>query len=267
MSVQARSAVRFGLHGPFVLRSLTLVCAVLASGQALAAPAGNSAAPRYAARQPIAQQTFVVTDFDAIRLEAPVDVTVVTGKGGSTAVGSGGRSTLDALRLDVNARMLVIRLNRSALGNYDGPLAPAQLALSTTQLRRAVVMGAGSITADQMKGDRTEVTVQGSGTVNVPRIEAGQLTIGLLGSGNFTIGGKVNDVTATVSGSGRADASSLDVQRLRLNTEGATDAAFMARDTATVVTTGSGRAIVTGPATCNVRRVGSNSVECGGTRY
>lgn len=219
-----------------------------------------------ASAAPVSRQTYVIGDFDTIRVEAPVEVVVTTGKGAS-AIGTGDRAALDALNLQMGGRILIVRMNRQAIGGYGAPPGQAKLLLTTGQLKRAILLGAGSLTADRMKGDHAEASLRGSGTLSLPVIEADQLTVGLLGAGTITLGGKAGDVDATISGSARIDAAALDTRRLRVNAEGSVDARFAARETATAVATGSSRAIITGTAACNVRKLGSATVECAGVAY
>jgi hypothetical protein len=214
----------------------------------------------------MSRQTYVISDFDTIRVEAPVEVVVTTGKG-TSAQGTGDRATLDALNLQMGGRVLIIRMNRQAIGSCGAPVGKAKLMLTTGELKRATLLGAGSLTADRMKGDNAEVSLRGSGSLTLPRIEADRLTIGLLGAGTMVLGGKAGDVTATITGSARIDASALVTNRLRVDAEGSVDARFAARESVIAVATGSSRAIITGTAQCNVRQLGSATVECAGRAY
>lgn len=242
-----------------------LPAAIRTFGAALCCLAAAQAAP--AARQsPDSRQTYVIGDFDTIRVEAPVEV-VVTGGKGASAVGTGDRATLDALNLQMGGRTLIIRMNRPTLGSQNAPSGRARLLLATGELRRATLLGSGSLTADRMKGDNAEASLRGSGTMKIPHIEADRLTIGLLGAGTMTLGGRASDVIATVTGSARLDGAALDTRRLRLDAEGSVDASFAARESATAVVTGSSRATITGTAACTVRKLGSATVECAGRAY
>ncbi|HTH27673.1 MAG TPA: DUF2807 domain-containing protein [Sphingobium sp.] len=229
-----------------------------------------SATPALAApgvrQTPDARQTYVISDFDTIRLEAPVEVVITSGKGAS-ASGTGDRATLDALNLQMGGRTLIIRMNRPALGSQSAASGRARLLLATGELRRATLLGSGSLTADRMKGNNAEASLRGSGTMKLSRIEADRLTVGLIGAGTMTLGGRASDVTATVSGSARLDAAALDARRLRVDAEGSVDVRFAARESVTAVATGSSRAIITGTAACTVRKLGSATVECAGIAY
>lgn len=226
-------------------------------------------APAFAAPAP-ARQMFVVTDFDTVRLEAPIEVTVVTGKGAS-AVGTGDRATLDTLDLAVNGRTLTVRMHKdvSLGGSGEGgkPRLPTRIALTTGDLRRAIVSGVGILSADRLTGDRTEATVRGPGSLTLGRVATDRIDIGLLGAGSITLAGTALDMVATISGSGRLDAAALDARRLRIDTEGPADAKATAREEAVAAANGPGRLVIAGPAKCTVRKTGSASITCGGAVY
>lgn len=214
----------------------------------------------------VSHQTYVISSFDSIRLEAPADVEIVTGKGAS-AIGTGDRAALDSLRLQMSGDTLIIRMNRPAMGAVTRARGPVRLKLTTGTLGRVILLGPGTLTADEVKARHAEVTLRGGGTLRLPRIEADRLTADLLGSGVMTLGGRAGDMTSTASGSGRIDASALTANRLRADLDGSADARYLARDNAILVAAGSGSLVVTGKATCTVRKLGSAQVECGGVTY
>lgn len=252
--IQNRRAARSPLSWGGAVIAAVFLCGPL--------PCPADAAP------PSARRTFVVTDFDTVRLEAPIDATIVTGKGAS-AIGTGDRDTLDALELTVNGNALTIRMRKVAsLGGSGGKARlPTRIAITTGELRRATVSGAGNLTADRLKGQRTEATLRGAGAINVGRVATDRLDVGLLGAGSMTLGGTALQMTATISGSGRLDAVALDARRIKIDTEGAVDAQVSAREEAIVGANGDGRLVVGGNAKCTVRKMGNASVTCGGEVY
>lgn len=220
------------------------------------------------AASPVARQSYSITDFDTIRLEAPIEVTLVTGKGAS-ANGIGDRDTLDALSLQINSRTLVVRLrDRAPLGGSGGKLrAPTRLNLTTGQLSRATVTGAGILTVDALKGASTEAALRGSGKLTIAGVDADKTNVSLFGSGTLVVTGKALAVTASLSGSGRLDAKALDARRIRIDSEGSVDAVTSARDEAVVSAAGTGSILISGSPICTVRKVGSATISCGGTTY
>lgn len=214
-----------------------------------------------------AHQSYSISEFDTIRLEAPLEVTVATDKGVSASA-TGDRDTLDRIVLQMNARTLVVRLRNAPTlgGSGDGGRGrlPTRIALSTNLVQHAIVMGSGMLSVDRLKGQRVEAMLSGSGRLTVPRVEADRIDVGLAGSGTMVLGGAVPDAGVTMSGSGRLDAGALSVQRLRVDTEGSVDAQLSARDTAAATANGTGQIVITGKATCTVRKTGSASVTCAG---
>lgn len=251
MTPDRRAARSRSLHG-----SAPRIAAVFL----LVAATGLSAAP------PVARQTYSITEFDTIRVEAPVDVVVATDRG-VAASGTGDRETLDRIELQMNSRTLVVRMrNTATLGGSNGGRGrlPTTLTLSTGLVQRAILMGSGTLSIDRLKGAHVEARVNGSGRLSAPRVEADQAEISLLGSGVMTLAGSVPDVVVTISGSGRLDAGALNAQRLRVNAEGAADGQFSARDTAIASANGTGQIVITGKPVCTVRKTGSASVTCKG---
>lgn len=236
------------------------LAAIFPAFACLCAPAA-SAQPSATSRQ-----TYVISSFDSIRLEAAADVEIVTGKGAS-AIGTGDRAALDSLRLQMSGDTLIIRMNRPAIGAVTRARGPVRLKLTTGTLGRVTLLGPGTLTADEVKSRHVEATLRGGGTLRLPRIEADRLTADLLGSGTMTLAGRASDMTSTASGSGRIDATGLAANRLRADLDGSADARFFARDNAILVAAGSGSLIVTGKASCTVRKLGNAQVECGGVAY
>lgn len=245
---------------PLSMGRIRIAAVFLCAGLACFAPATAAPAP--------ARKIFIVTDFDTVRLEAPIDVTIVTGRG-AAATGTGDRDTLDGLDLTVNGNALTIRLRKVVtLGGSGGKARlPTRLTLTTGELRRALVSGSGTLTADRLKGERTEATVRGAGTLGIARVDTDRLDVGMLGAGSMTLAGTTLDMTATMSGSGRLDANALDARRVRISSEGAVDAQVNAREEAIADANGNGRVVIAGAARCTVRKIGSASITCGGAVY
>lgn len=245
-------------------RAVRLTCLRAVAGGIAAA--SLCAAPGTAIGAPAARQTFIISGFDSIRVEAPVDVRIETGKGPS-ARATGDRRVLDALTLDVNGSVLAVRMRRSAAGSEIAPDGGAQIILTTTTLSTIMLLGAGSVTADRLRGADARASLRGSGRIDVTGVDADRLSVDLLGAGSLTLAGKTTTAQMRVSGAARLDAARLATIRLDATVQGSADVVASAREEAKVVASGSGRVAVAGAGSCSVRRTGSASVECGGKRY
>jgi len=214
-----------------------------------------------------AERTYIVTDYDSVRLEAPVDVSVQTGRGVS-ARGEGDRDMLDRLELSVSARVLTIRLKASPFsgGRRSGAGTP-RLVLTVPALRRISVSGAGTVQATGMDRAGGEIVAAGSGAVAVTGIASDRLSVTQFGSGSVSLAGRAQTVVLRVTGSGTLDAQALEAADLDLTLEGGANVEASASRAATLVAVGAGNATVTGRAACTVRHVGSGLVRCGGASY
>ncbi|MBT2188966.1 head GIN domain-containing protein [Sphingobium nicotianae] len=214
-----------------------------------------------------ATRGFIVTDFDSLRLEAPIDISIETGRGIS-ARGEGAAELLERIDLTVSARVLTIRLRPSPFDTRGASNSgPVRLTLSAPNLRRIQLSGAGSIRARGLDKLRAEVMSTGSGSIAISGIESDTLTVGLLGSGAMQLAGNAKSLNVRVSGSGAFDAKALKAADLDLTLDGSANADVTADRTAKIVAIGPGSIAVAGKAACTVRHAGSGTVRCGTQTY
>ncbi|KEQ51501.1 putative uncharacterized protein precursor [Sphingobium chlorophenolicum] len=129
-----------------------------------------------------ATRGFTITSFDAIRVDAPVEVVIATGVGAS-ARAEGDQAALDRLRLNVSGRLLTVTMERAQPGGKSG--GRAVLRLSTGDLGRVVLTGGGSVSVSRMKGLRGEIVLGGNGDVSVAAVDLEQLSVGVAGAGSW----------------------------------------------------------------------------------
>lgn len=146
------------------------------------------AAPAHAA-----SQSYVITSFDSIRVDAPVRVHITTGAGVS-AKGDGDRDLLDRIDIRVSGKQLVIRLRRG-----HERTGTAQLRLSTGVLNRVTVNGGGLVDAGQLTGKDISIANNGPGSVRITASASAQ--VHSTGSGDTTVIGKPA-CTVSQAGSG-----------------------------------------------------------------
>ncbi len=210
-----------------------------------------------------AERRYTVTDFDRIRVEGPFVVTMVTGKPPS-AVASGSGQALERVSIDVQGRTLRISPNRSAWGGYPGESSGrVEIAVSGHELRAASVNGSGRLAVDEVEAMRFDIAVTGSGTLSVGRVEADRLFVSLLGSGGISLAGKVESLTAAISGSGDLDAGGLTAEQAEITADTAGTIAVIVIETAEVTATGSGDTSIHGSPSCDVKARGVGAVLCG----
>jgi len=220
----------------------------------------------FPAAAPAATRSYIVTDFDSLRVEAPIDVMVQAGRG-VTARGDGDRDVLERVDLTVSARVLTIRLKPSPYEGRRGGAATARLSLTVPALRRIQLTGAGSLQASGLAGSRAEIIAAGDGALSVTRVDSDVLSVTQLGSGSVALAGKVKGLTLRVSGAGALDAAALAAADLDLRLDGPASVTAQADRAARIVAVGPGSVTVAGKGACTVNHVGSGTVTCGGASY
>ncbi|MBA3677844.1 MAG: DUF2807 domain-containing protein [Sphingosinicella sp.] len=210
-----------------------------------------------------ADKHFTITDFDRIQVEGPYEVALTSGKAPSAHV-TGNARAIENVAVEVQGRILKIRLNRSAWGGYPGETnAAPRVIITTPGLRSASVAGSGRLTIDKVKAMRFDISLSGSGQVALGSVEADVLVLGLVGSGGMEVGGKAKSLRASVQGSGNLDGRKLSVDDAVIIAETTGTVELTARRTAKIRATGQGDTLVAGEAACTVEALGSGRVQCG----
>lgn len=231
-------------------RLLLAAAALLASGWS----ASTSAATR----------SYTITSFEAIRVDAPVEVIITTGAGAS-AKAEGDQPLLDRLRVDVSGRLLSVTLERAPSGAKSG--GRATLRLATGSLSRIVLTGGGSVSISRMKGQRGEIVLGGNGDVSVAAVDVDQLDLGVAGAGRATLAGRASTATIRVNGTGAVAAETLRARQLTVSNDGPGNVVAAADVTARITASGSGDVTVVGKAACKVDNRGTGRISCGGEAY
>lgn len=218
----------------------------------------------WAAPAAAATRGFTITSFDAIRVDAPVEVTITTGAGAS-ARADGDQAVLDRLKVDVSGRLLAVTVERARPGEKSG--GRAVLRLSTGDLSRVVLTGGGSVSVSRMKGLRGEIVLGGNGDVSVAAVDLDQLSLGVAGAGRANLSGQAGVATIRVTGPGAVMAEGLRVRQAAVANDGPGNVAVTAEVSARVSASGSGDVTVAGKAACSVDNRGTGRISCGGEAY
>ena len=211
-----------------------------------------------------ATRGYTITSFDAIRVDAPVEVIITTCAGSSAKV-DGDQSLIERLHIDVSGRLLTIRMDRAQPGEKSGGRATVRL--STGTLERLVLTGGGSISVSRMKGLRGEIVLGGNGDVSVAAVDLDQLSLGLAGAGRATLAGRAAIATVRVNGPGAVAADGLRVRQATVSNDGPGNVALTADVTAKISASGSGDVTVIGKAACQAENRGTGRISCGGEAF
>ena len=109
-----------------------------------------------------ADRTYSVTGFEQIRLQGPYKVRVVTGVA-PFARASGSTQALDGIAIESSGQILTVRRNPVAAGSFSGQSGPVEIEIGVHDLRSALVVGAGSLDINAVRGMNFSLTVEGAG--------------------------------------------------------------------------------------------------------
>jgi len=126
---------------------------------------------------------------------------------------------------------------------------------------KLTVAGSGRITADKLARDG-EISVAGSGRLEIGSVEGGKLNVSIAGSGRLMANGQVDEFELSIAGSGSCDAEGLTAEKASIHIAGSGDAIFTCNGEVSAHLMGSGNVIVRGSARCSVHSMGSGTVTC-----
>jgi hypothetical protein len=127
--------------------------------------------------------------------------------------------------------------------------------------RKLAVAGSGRMTVEKLARDG-EVSIAGSGRLEVAAVEGGRLKVSVSGSGRLAIDGQADEFELSIAGSGSCDAEGLVTRNAVVHVAGSGDAIFTCDGEVTAHLMGSGNVIVRGSARCSVHSMGSGTVTC-----
>lgn len=193
-------------------------------------------------------------------LAAPDTVVVTNGTALDIDV-EGDRKAVDGLRFTLSEGTLGILRENGEWSRDDGV---ATVRVTMPAPRKVVIAGSGGVAAQTMARE-AEVTIAGTGRLDVASLTADTLDANIMGSGTFGAAGTAKTLDLTVAGSGSFEARGLKVETAELNIMGSGDAEFASDGTVEAKIMGSGDVRVTGSATCTVKAMGSGKVTCSNT--
>src|SRR3546814_8200649 len=91
---------------------------------------------------------------------------------------------------------------------------PVTIRVNAANLKSATLAGAGSLQIDKLEGQRAMVGLRGPGRVAVGEIAADRLQVAMIGNGTMTLGGTVKTARMTLSGAGRSEEHTSELQSL-----------------------------------------------------
>ena len=211
-----------------------------------------------------ATRGYTITSFDSIRIDAPVNIILATGRGPS-ARAEGDQAVLDRLHVDVSGRQLTIGMDRLRPGEKSG--GAATLRLSTGMIDRVMLTGGGSVQIDRLKGLRGQIVLGGNGDITVSDVQLDRLDLLLAGGGRATLAGRAGVANIHVNGPGEVAAQGLRARQAEVGNDGPGSVALTGDVAVKIVASGSGDVQIDGKAACTIDHRGTGRVLCGGESY
>jgi hypothetical protein len=205
-------------------------------------------------------RNYSVPSFDRIRIDGPYKVALTTNVA-PFARATGSPLSLDGLSVAVEGRTLVVRKGSGGWGGYDGQdRGPVTIEVGTPDLKTAWINGAGALSIDRVRGLSFDLSIQGSRTARIDRVDVDQLKAGVTGAGSARFSGRAARLTATVRGTSSFEGDELQVKDAVIGAEGPSIVKANIGNSAKIDALGLASVTLTGNPACTVKAQGSATV-------
>lgn len=213
---------------------------------------------------PAAPQSYDLAAFDEIATLGPHRVVVTVG-GAQSIRSEGPQEALGILEAVVEDGKLIIRPREGFRNRFDNSdLDSATFYVTVPKLDSVSVEGSGDVEIDRIEGASFTGSIQGSGALAIAAIQVEKAEFSIAGSGDVTVAGAARDAEIEIAGSGDVQARGLRSQTGSVSIAGSGDVELTVDGEADVSILGSGDVEIAGSARCTVTRVGGGDVRCGG---
>ncbi len=213
-----------------------------------------------------ADRSYVVTNFDRVRVNGPFEVRVEVGTGGGAAASaSGDDRALGDLDISVQGTTLTVGKGTSGWGEQGKASgAPPVITLRSPSIRSAMVVGGGRLTiAGRTRTPRLDVQITGAGTIDASGIDADDVMVSVIGNGDVSLAGHAARARYSTNGGGSIAATALDAGDVLVILEGPGQTRASARYNADLTSRGLGLIAIAGNPRCVVRPQPAGPVQCG----
>lgn len=208
----------------------------------------------------IKKETREVSGFTGVSLSGNMNVQLAYGTSNSITV-EGDENLLPYIKTKVEDGNLVVKSKDKVGLKSRNKL---MVYVSLTKLTGLRVSGSGNIsgTGDFNNDGKTNISVSGSGNINVGMNSFNETKIAVSGSGNVTLKGKsTNNIDATISGSGNIDCSDVTSNDVLAHVSGSGNIKVFANKSIDARVSGSGNIYYKGAAAnINLKSSGSGKI-------
>ena len=208
----------------------------------------------------VTKETREVSGFHGVTLSGNMSVQLAYGTSNSITV-EGDDNLLPYIETKVEDGILQVKnKTRTSLKTKS----KLMVYVSITKITELKVSGSGNIigAGDFSNDGKTDVSVSGSGNINVELDSFSETKIAISGSGNVTLKGKsTNNIEATISGSGNIDCSDIECNDVFAHVSGSGNIKVFANKSIDAKVSGSGNIYYKGSATSlNLKSSGSGKI-------
>lgn len=207
-------------------------------------------------------RTYPVSDFSGVTLAGGDDVDVRVGTGFSVRA-EGPGDELDKLRIARDGDSLRIDRKDRALISWHSARDAVKVYVTMPRLAAVTLSGSGTMAVDRVEGAKFAAELSGSGDLNIAALNSDTADLSVAGSGDIHAAGAIERLEATVRGSGGLDAAGLRAKRAEISLAGSGDVRANVSDEAKVELRGSGDVDLGATARCTIDKKGSGEVRCG----
>lgn len=176
----------------------------------------------------------------------------------------GDQSTLDKLVTEVKDRKLVIRFKTESMFSSSWKPGPVEIFITIPEIDKLTLLGSGSIISEDLISSRIiDLTLSGSGDINLADLKTDKVTILLSGSGNVLLAGKAAaaELKGTLSGSGNIKARDFNADDVNVKIVGSGNCWITANKNLIAKIAGSGNVFYHGNPAIDQSITGSGKVK------
>lgn len=173
-------------------------------------------------------------------------------------------STLEQIITEVKEGKLIIRFPTKNIFHNDFRPGEITIYITTPEINALNVSGSGNIIAeDEIKTKAMDITLSGSGNINLSELSAQQVKTAISGSGDITLAGKTTaeDLSVTISGSGNFKGMDYSAQDVSVKLVGSGNVDIEAKNNLYIRLAGSGNVTYKGKPAVDQSTTGSGSVK------
>ena len=168
-------------------------------------------------------ETRQVSDFNAIVMDYPAEITVRQGKSASLKI-EAEDNLLPQLSTEVQNGTLYLKNTEQSWQQRVHPSEPVIVTISVVDLNKIQFPTAGKMLIESLQTDSLAISVSGAGDVTLNDLEAGTLNLNLNGAGNLKADGVADTLQINISGLGNFNGEGLQSQDADINISGAGNA-------------------------------------------